>query len=89
MANFLSNTFYDLKVTFGYIVESPENCKKYEYFENNNCIFWSKHGCFTAFLDILNTKRQISPELEAQILSGLYWEYTPSFFIISIRFKSN
>ena len=25
MANFLSTTFYDLKVTFGYIGESPEN----------------------------------------------------------------
>ena len=25
MANFLSTTLYDLKVTFGYIGESPEN----------------------------------------------------------------
>ena len=25
LANFLSTTFYDLKLTFGYIGESPEN----------------------------------------------------------------
>ena len=72
---FLSTTFYDLKVIFWYIGESPENfmskytlCqnihRKYEYFENKHCIFWSKHGCFTASLDILNTKRLISPERE-------------------------
>ena len=51
---------------------------KYEYFENKHCIFWSKHGCFRASLDILNTKRLISQNemvSEAQILSGLYWEY--------------
>ena len=45
LGNFLSTTFYDLKVTFGYIGESPENfMSKYEYFENKHCIFWSKHG---------------------------------------------
>ena len=38
-------TFYDLKVTFGYIGESPENIYvkyihgKYEYFENNSVFF--------------------------------------------------
>ena len=36
--------------------------RKYEYFENKHRIFWSKHGRFTASLDILNTKRLISPE---------------------------
>ena len=25
---------------------------------NKHCIFWSKHGCFTASLDILNNKTQ-------------------------------
>ena len=45
---------------------------KYEYFENKHCIFWSKHGCFKAFLDILNTKRLISPELKAQILAAVF-----------------
>ena len=54
--------------------ESPENLiseytqdlcmSMYEYFENKHCIFWSKHGCITASLDILNTKRLISPERE-------------------------
>ena len=39
-------------------------CRKYEYFENKHCIFWSKHGCFTASLHILGTKRLISPERE-------------------------
>ena len=51
---------------------------KYEYFKTKHCIFWSKHGYFTASLDILNTKMLISPEREiseAQILSGLYWDY--------------
>ena len=50
--------------------------RKYEYFENKHCIFWSKHGCFTS-LDILNTKRLISPKrkgFRGSILSGLYWE---------------
>ena len=28
-------------------------------------IFWSKHGCFTSFFDILNTKRLITPERES------------------------
>ena len=36
----------------------------YEYFENKHCIFWSKHGGFTASIYILNTKRLISPERE-------------------------
>ena len=80
LANFLSTTFYDFKVKFGYIGESPENThRKYEYFENKYCIFWSKHGFFTASLDILNIKRLISPPeregFEAQILAGLYWDY--------------
>ena len=50
---------------------------KYEYFENNHCIFWSKHGFFATALDILNTKGeylQNEKVSEAQILSGLYWE---------------
>ena len=38
--------------------------RKYEYFENKHCIFWSKHGCFTASLDILNTNKLISQERE-------------------------
>ena len=38
--------------------------RKYEYFQNKHCIVWSKHGCFTPSLDILNTKRLISPERE-------------------------
>ena len=53
--------------------------QEYEYFENKHCIFWSKHGCFTASLDILNTKWLIYPEREglkeSQILTGLYWDY--------------
>ena len=63
-ANSLSTTFYDLKVTFGYIGERPDNFMSkytqevYEYFENKHCIFWSKHDCFTAFLDIMNTLRE-------------------------------
>ena len=48
--------------------------RKYEYFENKHCIFWSKHGCFTASLDILNTK----------ILTGLYWDYICNLYICSI-----
>ena len=67
-----------LKVTFGYIGESP----KYEYFENKHCIFWSKHGLFTASLDIFNTKRLISPEREGfrgsnfdRFILGLYMFY--------------
>ena len=39
-----------------------QNYSKYEYFENKHCILWSKHGCFIASLDILNTKRLISAE---------------------------
>ena len=39
-------------------------CRKYEHFDKKHCIFWSKDGCFTASLDILNTKRLISPERE-------------------------
>ena len=48
---------------------------------SKHCIFWSKHGCFTAYLDILNTKRlnlQNEKVSEAQILSGLYWDYISS-----------
>ena len=37
---------------------------KYEYFENKHCIVWSKHGCFTDSLNMLNTKRLKSPERE-------------------------
>ena len=38
--------------------------RKYEYFENKHCNFWSKPGCFTASLDILNSNRLIAPERE-------------------------
>ena len=41
-------------------------------------IFWSKHGCFTASLDILNTKWLISPEqkgFRGSNFTGLYWDY--------------
>ena len=52
LANFLSTTFYDLKVTLGYIGESHES-------------FMSKYTQeVRASLDILNTKRLISPERE-------------------------
>ena len=55
--------------------------QKYEYFENKHCIFFGPNMAASqlASLDILNTKRVISPQnekvSEAQILSGLYWEY--------------
>ena len=56
--------------------------RKYEYFENKHCIFWSKHGFFTASFDILNTKRLISPEREGfrgsnfdRFILGLYMFY--------------
>ena len=39
--------------------------RKYEYFKNKHCIFWFKHGCLKASLDILNTKRLISPERDS------------------------
>ena len=38
--------------------------RKHEYCEDENRIFLAKHGCFTASLDISNTKRLISPERE-------------------------
>ena len=50
---FLNITFYDLKVTCPKLLCQNIH-RKYEYFENKHCIFWSKHGCFTASLDILN-----------------------------------
>ena len=54
--------------------------RRYEYFQNKHCIFWSKNGCFTASMDILNTVLksrypQNEKVLEAQILTGLYWDY--------------
>ena len=59
----------------------------YEYFESKHCIFWSKHGCFTASLHIFNTKRLISPEREGfrgQSLSGLYWDCIHIYVLLVI-----
>ena len=75
--NFLK---YHLKNTWNltFKFEWPP-CRKYVYFENKHCIFWSKHGCLTASLDILNTKRLITPEREGfrgsnfdRFILGLY-----------------
>ena len=56
--------------------------RKNEYFENKHCIFWSKHGFFTASFDILNIKRLISREQEGfrdsnfdRFILGLYMFY--------------
>ena len=71
MANFLSTTFYDLKVTFGCIGESPEH------------LWQNIHRKYLeSFLRYLNTKRLISPEREGfwgsnfdRFLLGLYMIY--------------
>ena len=42
LAKFLSTTFYDLKVTFGYIGENPENfMPKYTHRKYIYCIYMS------------------------------------------------
>ena len=63
-------SFYDLKVTFGYIRVISENVcqiiyRECEYFENKNCIFGQTIWLLHSFLSYLNTKRLISPERES------------------------